>query len=91
MIWGLTFSIGTPIRQAYLNGIIPSQQRATVLSFDNLMGSAGGVAAQPALGRAADVWGYPAAYVLSAAIQLAAVPFLVLARRENAKSDRIGA
>jgi MFS family permease len=91
VIWGLTFSIGTPIRQAYLNGIIPSQQRATVLSFDNLMGSAGGVAAQPALGRAADVWGYPAAYVLSAGIQLAAVPFLVLARREDAKSDRIEA
>ena len=91
VIWGLTFSIGTPIRQAYLNGILPSQQRATVLSFDNLMGSAGGVAAQPALGRAADVWGYPAAYVLSAGIQLAAVPFLVLARREDAKSDRIEA
>ena len=89
VIWGLTFSIATPIRQAYLNGIIPSQQRATVLSFDNLMGSAGGVAAQPALGRAADVWGYPAAYVLSAAIQLVAVPFLLLARRENARSDRI--
>jgi hypothetical protein len=53
------------------------------------MGSAGGVAAQPALGRAADVWGYPAAYLLSAAIQLAAVPFLILARREKARSDRI--
>jgi MFS family permease len=89
VIWGLTFSVAVPIRQAYLNGIIPSQQRATVLSFDNLMGSAGGVAAQPALGRAADVWGYPAAYVLSAAIQLAAVPFLILARREKARSDRI--
>jgi hypothetical protein len=47
------------------------------------------VAAQPALGRVADVWGYPTAYVLCAAIQLAAVPFLLLARRENAKSDRI--
>ena len=89
VVWGLTFSIATPIRQAYLNGIIPTQQRATVLSLDNLMGSAGGVAAQPALGRAADVWGYATAYVLSAAIQLAAVPFLVLARRENAASDRI--
>jgi MFS family permease len=89
VIWGLTFSIGMPIRQAYINGLIPSQQRATVLSFDNLMGSAGGVAAQPALGRVADVWGYPSAYVLSAAIQLAAVPFLVLARRERASSDRI--
>ncbi|MGH7581261.1 MAG: MFS transporter [Gemmatimonadales bacterium] len=89
VIWGLTFSTTMPIRQAFLNGIIPSQQRATVLSFDNLMSSAGGVAAQPALGRAADVWGYPAAYVLSGAIQLAAVPFLVLARREDAESDRI--
>ena len=91
VIWGLTFSCAMPIRQAYINGIIPSQQRATVLSFDNLMGSAGGVAAQPALGRAADVWGYPTAYLLSAAIQVAAVPFLVLARRENARSDRMDA
>jgi MFS family permease len=90
VIWGLTFSAALPIRQAYLNGIIPSRERATVLSFDNLMGSAGGVATQPALGRAADVWGYPAAYVLSAAVQLAAVPFLLLARREKAASDRIG-
>jgi len=89
VIWGLTFSTAMPIRQAYLNGIIPSQQRATVLSFANLMDSAGAVAAQPALGRVADVWGYPAAYVLSAGIQLASVPFLVLARRENARSDRI--
>ncbi|MGH7526454.1 MAG: MFS transporter [Gemmatimonadales bacterium] len=88
-IWGLMFSASMPIRQAYLNGIIPSQQRATVLSFDNLMGSAGGVAAQPALGRVADVWGYSWAYVVSAALRMAAVPFLVLARREDASSDRI--
>jgi MFS family permease len=91
VIWGLTFSIGMPIRQAYINGIIPTQQRATVLSFDSMMASAGGVAAQPALGRVADVWGYSSAYVVSAVIQLAAVPFLALARRENAASDRVEA
>ena len=89
VVWGLTFSIGMPIRQAYINGIIPSQQRATVLSFDSLMGSAGGVVAQPALGRVADVSGYATAYVVSAAIQLTALPFLVMARREKASSDRI--
>jgi MFS family permease len=89
VVWGLTFSASVPIRQAYINGLIPSQQRATVLSFDNLMASAGGVAAQPALGRAADVWGYPSAYVLSGIIQLAALPFLALARREDASSDPI--
>ena len=91
VMWGLTFSVSVPLRQAYLNGIVPSQHRATVLSFDNLMGSAGGVAAQPALGRVADVRGYSSAYVVSAVIQLAAVPFLILARRENAASDRIDA
>jgi MFS family permease len=89
VVWGLTFSATVPIRQAYLNGISPSRARATVLSFDNLMGSAGGVAAQPALGRAADVWGYPTAYLLGAAVQLVAVPFLLLSRREKAPSDPI--
>jgi MFS family permease len=88
VVWGLTFSIGMPIRQAYINGIIPSAQRATVLSFDSLMGSAGGVIAQPALGRVADVSGYASAYVVSAGIQLTALPFLLLARRERASSDR---
>jgi len=89
IVWGLTFSMGIPIRQAYINGIIPSEQRATVLSFDSLMASAGGVISQPALGRVADVSGYPAAYLVTSAIQVVAVPFLFLARRENARSDRV--
>lgn len=79
-----------PMRQAYLNGVIPSGQRATVLSFDNLMGSAGGVVVQPALGRVADVGGYASAYVVGAVIQAASLPFLVLARREAVPADRIG-
>jgi MFS family permease len=87
VIWGIAFAVSTPVHQAYLNGIIPSAQRATVVSFDNLMSSAGGVVAQPALGRVADVAGYPASYLASAVIQVVGLPFLVLARRENAVSD----
>ncbi len=89
VLWALTFAASAPIRQAYLNGLIPSEQRATVLSFDALMGSAGGVVAQPALGRVADVGGYSASYVVSGAVWVLALPFLVLARRENAESDSI--
>lgn len=89
VVWGMAFAASTPLRQAYLNGIIPSAQRATVLSFDNLVGSAGAVVTQPALGRIADVNGYASSYVVSALIQIVAIPFLVLARRENAPSDRI--
>ncbi|HVQ16267.1 MAG TPA: MFS transporter, partial [Vicinamibacterales bacterium] len=87
MLWGLVFATVTPVRQAFVNGLIPSEQRATVLSFDSLMGSAGGVAFQPVLGKAADVWGYPVSYLCSAAIQVVAVPLMWLARHERAESD----
>ena len=88
-VWALVFAFEAPLRQAFINGLIPSEQRATVLSFDALLGSAGGVVAQPALGRTADVYGYPASYVVSGALQALAIPFLLLARRENAASDPI--
>lgn len=91
VVWALAFSAATPLRQAYLNGLIPSEQRATVLSFDALMGSAGGVVAQPVLGRVADLGSYSSSYTVAAAIQLLALPFLVLARREKAVSDPIEA
>ncbi len=87
--WGLVYAIDFPLRQAFINGVIRSEQRATVLSFDSLMASAGGVVAQPGLGRVADVFGYSASYLVGAAIQVLAVPFVVLARRENASSDPI--
>jgi MFS family permease len=86
-VWGLLFAASTPIRQAYLNGMIPSQQRATILSFDSLMSSTGGVVAQPVLGRAADVWGYPTSYVISAGISALSLPFLLRTRAENAPAD----
>jgi MFS family permease len=90
-VWGFLFAAITPVRQAYLNGLIPSAQRATVLSSDSLLGSAGGVVIQPGLGRAADAWGYPSSYVAGALVQLLAVPFILLARREQASSDPTGA
>ncbi len=90
-VWSFVVAVTRPMRSAYLNGVIPSEQRATVLSFDSLMGSAGGVVAQPALGRVADVSGYAASYLVSAGIQVLALPFVVLARRTRAASDPITA
>ncbi len=87
--WSLVFAMESPLRQAFINGLIPSEQRATVLSFDSLVGSAGAVVAQPALGRIADVNGYAASYLVTGAIQALAVPFALLARREHASSDPI--
>lgn len=87
--WALVTALEDPIRRAFLNGLIPSQQRATVLSFDSLLGSAGGVVVQPVLGRVADLNGYAASYVVAGGIQALAIPFILLARRERASSDPI--
>lgn len=86
-IWAIVFAASMPVRQAFINALIPSGERATVLSFDNLLSSAGGAVVQPALGKVADVWSYPISYVAGAAIELLALPFILLARRENAPSD----
>jgi MFS family permease len=89
--WGLLFAATMPIRQTYLNGLIPSRQRATILSFDSLMSSTGGVWSQPLLGRAADVWGYAPSYLMSAGISALALPTLALSRRQNAEADMVEA
>ena len=91
IIWSLIFAASMPIRQTYMNGMIPSRQRATILSFDSLMGSSGGVWAQPLLGRVADVWGYGPSYVVGAAISAIAIPCLALSRRQNAPADTVQA
>jgi MFS family permease len=89
VVWGLLFAATMPIRQTYLNGMIPSRQRATILSFDSMMTSTGGVWTQPVLGRAADVWGYAPSYLLGAGISALALPFLALSRRQNSPADTL--
>ncbi|HSL25574.1 MAG TPA: MFS transporter [Acidimicrobiia bacterium] len=85
--WAVFYTMSTPVRQAFINGCIPSERRATVLSLDNLMSAGGSALAQPGLGRVADASGYPASYLLSAGVQTLALPFLWLARRENSPGD----
>jgi MFS family permease len=86
-VWGLVDAAAGPVQQAYLNDMIPSQQRATVLSFDSLLGSTGGAVIQPVLGRSADLWGYPGSLLVSGGIQALAVPFLWLSRRQGSPAD----
>lgn len=86
-IWAMLFAASMPIRQSYLNGMIPSAQRATILSFDSMLGSSGGVVVQPALGRAADVWGYGTSYLFGAAISALALPFVYRSRAQKSPAD----
>jgi len=87
VLWALVSAAGTPVRQSYLNDMIASKQRATVLSFDSLMGSSGGIAVQPLMGRAADVYGYGMSLAISGVIELVAIPFLLASRRRRSPAD----
>src|SRR6185503_3016537 len=62
-LWSVFWAANTPVRQSYINELLPSEQRATILSADNMLATAGGVVAQPILGTTADVYGYPASYI----------------------------
>lgn len=86
-LWGIASAIDDPVHRAYLNDMIPSKQRATVLSFDSLMGSGGGVVFQPVLGRVADVGGYGASMLWSGLITAVAVPFVLLSRAQRPPAD----
>jgi MFS family permease len=83
------WALSGPLEQAYINEIIPSQQRATVLSFSSLMASAGGVVTQPALGRVADVYSLGWGYVVSGALYLVQFPFIWVVRRMGLEADSV--
>ncbi len=87
-VWGLVFASTSPIRQSYLNGMIPKAQRATVLSFDSMLSNVGGSVIQPGLARAADVWSYGTSFVIGALVQIIAIPMLIRSRSYGHKADK---
>lgn len=76
-----------PIRQSFLNDLVPSEQRATLLSADSMVGGIGAAVVQPGLGRVADVWGYGASYLVGAGVELLALPLLWRSRRGAEAAD----
>jgi MFS family permease len=88
-ITAMAWALSGPVQQAYMNDCIPSEQRATVLSFASLMGSAGGVVIQPALGRVADVFSLGTAYVVAGVVYAIRLPFVLAVRRMGLAADRV--
>jgi MFS family permease len=83
----LIAALSGPMQQAYMNAVIPSKQRATVLSFASLTGSAGGVVFQPALGRVADVWSLGTGYIVSGVLFLFQLPFVLKVKAMGLDAD----
>jgi MFS family permease len=85
----LVISIFAPVKQSYLHQIIPSAQRATVISFDSMMGSAGGVVGQTGLGYLSREQGIATGFVVGGAATLLALPVLMVLRGVGEAADQI--
>jgi MFS family permease len=79
----------SPVRQAYLHQVTTSEHRATVVSFDAMVVSVGGVGGQVGLGAVADNRSFSAGYVVGGLFTALAVPVLFALRRLGGPADRI--
>jgi len=77
-----------PVKQAYLHQIVPTEHRATVVSFNSMFGNAGGIGGQIGLGAIARNQGIPQGYLVGGAATLVAVPIFLRLRRVGGLYDQ---
>lgn len=85
----VAMGVQMPVRQTFIHAMVPSAQRATVVSFDSMIGGVGAVGGQAGLGVYADRQSYSAAYVVGGALTLVAAPIVWMVRRMQPSEDLI--
>jgi MFS family permease len=80
-----------PVRQTYLHRSIPSSERATLVSFDSLVGSLGSVGGQTGLGYLSQERSVPAGFVVGGLVTVLTIPIYVRLRSLREPADRITA
>lgn len=90
-VFGMSFGVFRPVRQAFINPHIRSEERATVLSIDQLMSDGGGIVGQLGLGYISQVISIPFAWVVSGVVFTAGVPLYRQAGRAEAEEGEVTA
>ena len=78
-----------PVKQAYLHASIPSEHRATVISFDSMFQNGGGILGQTGLGHLARGRGIASGYVVGGLATILVLPMLAVVRRLGGPADHI--
>ena len=78
-----------PVKQAYLHQVVPSQQRATAISFDSMIGSGGSVAGQLGLGYLSRAYSIPLGYIIGGLATVGVLPILRMLRHLGESADII--
>ncbi|HET7514650.1 MAG TPA: hypothetical protein VFJ60_07600, partial [Gaiella sp.] len=82
--------VTSPVRQAYLHQVVPSEQRATVVSFDSMISNTGGIGGQLGLGALGEARSIGSAFVVGGLATGLALPLLARLRAIGGAPDRIG-
>lgn len=83
----VAYGVTSPVKQAYLHQIVPSEHRATVVSFDSMFGNGGGIGSQTGLGALALNAGIPQGYAVGGVLTLAALPVYARLRKVGGNYD----
>ena len=81
--------VTSPVRSAYLHQVVPSEQRATVVSFDSMVSSAGGIGGQVGLGALGEARSVGSAFVVGGLATATALPLFARLRRLGGAADVI--
>ena len=81
--------VSQPVRQTYFHGLIPTDQRATLVSFDSLIGSVGSVGGQTGLGWLSQERSIPAGFVVGGLATLINLPIFARLRSRDDAADAI--
>jgi MFS family permease len=90
LVMGATGVTG-PVRSSYLHHVVPSEQRATVVSFDSMLANAGGIGGQVGLGVLGEARSIASAFVVGGLATAGALPLLARLRRRGGPADFIEA
>ena len=89
LVYMATTGVTTPVIHAYMHQVIPSGQRAAILSLNSMVGSGGGILAQAGLGYISRASSIASGYILGGAVSLLVLPVAGMLRRLQEPADVI--
>jgi MFS family permease len=87
IIFAFFMGVSLPIKQSYLHSLVPSDKRATIISFDSLVGSGASVFGQLGLGYLSTVVSIPFAYLIGGIVLMTRLPVVHQLKKRKDPQD----
>jgi MFS family permease len=89
LLASVTLGVTGPVHSGYLHRVVPTEQRATVVSFDSMLSNAGSIGGQVGLGALGEARSIGSAFVVGGLATAGALPLLRRLRGLGGDADLI--